>query len=113
MIDFEGYYLFPADQVEWVDSGIDMAKDHPYSLVVYLKSGKSFTVRYIDKAVRDRARGFLRNQIDRELRHENKQILNKLYLLHDIVQRIDKRQLRIWRQLKQLLNLPQKIDDEP
>ena len=47
----------------------------------------------------------LSRQIDSEKRRDAEKIYNALYILRDTVNRIDKRQLRIWRQLRDLLGL--------
>lgn len=78
---------------------------HPYTLTVYLKSGKSFSVSYMDKQSRRAAMLDLSRQIDSEKRRDAERIHNALYILRDSVNRIDKRQLRIWRQLRDLLGL--------
>ena len=44
-------------------------------------------------------------QIDREKRQDIDKIHTALYLLQDSINRIDKRQLRIWKQLKELLGV--------
>lgn len=106
MVDFEGYYSFPADQVESVEVYTLSADEMPHKLRVTLKSGRSLVVNYKSKAARDGAKQILCNRIDQELRQESVQISNKLFLVLDYVQRLDKRQFRIWRQLKQLLQLP-------
>lgn len=53
----------------------------------------------------------LSRQIDSEKRRDAEKIHNALlYILRDSVNRIDKRQLRIWRQLRDLLGL--NVEDE-
>lgn len=104
MVEFDSYYQFAADQVECVstETGSD---SHPYTLAVYLKSGRRLAVNYKTQKDRDNAKRIMVNRIEHELRHDTEQIFNRLYLLDDAVKRIDKRQLRIWRQLKALLSL--------
>lgn len=110
MINFDTYYSFAAYQVEYIsaESGSDI---HPYALAVYLKSGKRLCVNYKSRKDRDNAKQLMVNRIESELRRDREQILNRLYLIDDAVKRIDKRQLRVWRQLKALLHLSGEVDE--
>ena len=112
MIDFEGYYSFPADQVESVEIGTRNDAPCPYILSVNMKSGKTLSVNYKNKADRDRQKQLLVNRISTELRSDYERLYNKLYLIEDCMKRVDKRQLRIWRQLKTLLHLTVEDIDE-
>lgn len=112
MVEFESYYSFAADQVECVRTSKGESKTHPFILTVYLKSGRELTVSYTKQKDRDEAKRILLNRISYELQSNYEKLYNKLYSLDDAVKRIDKRQLRIWRQLKALLHLD-KEGDEP
>ena len=103
MIDFEKYYTFPASEVSCVSVGTDVDRDNPCWLRVDLKNGKALTVYYRTGEARDNAKRILCNRIAHELNAADEQILNKLYLIFNTVRRMDKRQLRIWQHLKQLL----------
>ena len=104
MIEFETYYSFDTEQVEYIAKEIGSG-DYPFALAVYLKSGKKLCVTYKTLEERNRAKDILVNRIERAAYNENHQYINQLYLLENAVNRIDKRQLRIWRQLKALLQL--------
>lgn len=112
MIDFDGYFSFPADQVESVEIGTRNDTTHPHILTVNMKSGKTHSVSYKNKADRDRQKQLLVNRISSELRSDYERLYNKLYLIEDCMKRVDKRQLRIWRQLKTLLHLSVEDIDE-
>lgn len=105
MVEFDSYYFFAADQVECISSekGGDT---HPYTLAVYLKSGRRLAVNYATQKDRDNAKRIMVNRVESELRRDSEKIINRLYLIDDAVKRVDKRQLRIWRQLKALLPIP-------
>lgn len=111
MVQFESYYFFAADQVECV-SAESGNNSHPYALVVYLKSGRKLSVNYKTQNELDRAKQIMVSRIESDLRRDREQVFNRLYLIDDAVKRIDKRQLRVWRQLKALLHLD-KEGDEP
>lgn len=70
MIDFEGYYLVPPDQVAYIETRRG-GGDAQYGLFLGLSGGKELGVRLIEACI------------------------NKT----------DKRTLRIWKQLQQLLHL--------
>ena len=110
MVNFEGYYSFPADQVESVEVYTLSTDEMPYKLKIALKSGRYLTVAYKNKAKRDGAKQILCNRIDQELRQDNIQILGKLLSIDAKTDRMEKRQLKIWRQLKQLLHIKGEID---
>lgn len=110
MVTWSEYYRFSANDVEAIGVADQANGTHPYVLTVYLKSGNKMSVNYADKKSRKEAMVDLSRQIDFEKRRDTEQMRNSLYLLRDAVNRIDKRQLRIWRQLKTLLGL--KVEDE-
>lgn len=103
MIEFNGNYIVASD-ISYVTVSTS-GMDYPYNLTVHLKSGNKIGVNYRHEADRNRDRGKLVNQIDSDLRRDSEQIQYQLYLIRDTARRIDKRQLRIWQQLKALLNL--------
>ena len=112
MVAWSDYYQFSAEDVEAIGITDNKSSEHPYSMTVYLKSGNRFSLSYADKASRIAAMHNLSRDIDREKRRDAESIHNALYILRDSVQRIDKRQLRIWRQLRDLLGLKgEKLDD--
>lgn len=110
MVVWSEYYCFQAESVEVIGTSDGTTGTHPFMLTVYLKSGKTLSVSYSDKQSRKAAMVDLNRQIDAEMRRDNEKIHNALYILRDSVNRIDKRQLRIWRQLKTLLGV--KVEDE-
>lgn len=105
MIVWSEHYRFSADDVAAIGTADFAVGTHPYAMTVYLKSGTKFTVNYADKQSRKADMIDLSRQIDREKRQDMEKIHNALYLLRDSVNRIDKRQLRIWRQLRDLLGV--------
>ena len=110
MVVWSDYYRFSAEDVEGIGISQNNSGTYPYALTVYLKSGNKFTVNYADKQSQRASMLDLSRQIDSERRRDREHLQNSLYLLRDSVNRIDKRQLRIWRQLRDLLGL--KTDDE-
>ena len=103
MIVWSEYYRFSAEEVEAIgtsDSGIGT---HPFVLTVYFKSGRKMSVSYVDMKHVKAAMLDLTRQIDREKSQDAEKIRTALYLLQDVTNRMDKRQLRIWKQLKTLL----------
>ena len=105
MVVWSEHYRFPAESVEAIGTSDENTGTHPYILTVYLKSGKTLSVSYTDKQSRKAAMFDLSRQIDSEKRRDTEKIHNSLDILKDAVSRIDKRQLRIWRQLRDLLGV--------
>lgn len=105
MVVWSDYYRFSAEDVEALGVDDKTSGTHPYTLTVYLKSGRSLSVGYTDKQSRRATMLDLSRQIDSERRLDAEKIHNALYILRDSVNRIDKRQIRIWRQLRDLLGL--------
>lgn len=112
MIAFAQYYHINADDITVVETASARTPEYPYALSVTLKSGKELVVKYSLKSDRDQERDRLIRQIDQARRRDFEQIYSKLYLLLDGVRRMDKRQLRIWRILKQLLPNAEEVLDE-
>lgn len=109
MIIWNEYYRFAAKEVEAIGTSERTSSTHPYVLTVYLKSGNKFAVSYADEVSRRNEASNLSRQIDMELKRDSETIIKTLFLLLDTTKRIDKRQLRIWKQLKDLLGL--KMED--
>lgn len=105
MIAWDKYFYFNAEDVEYIETIDSTSGDHPYRLTVHLKSGNAPSVSYRDSKSRDSERNNLVRLVNRARREDTDRILNQLTLLEDTVKRIDRRQLKIWRQLKALLDL--------
>ena len=105
MVDWSGHYRFSAEEVEAIGTSDSGYGSHPFMLTVYFKSGNKLSISYADIKSRKDAMVNLDRQIDREKRQYTEKILHVLYLLQDVTNRIDKRQVRIWRQLKALLGV--------
>lgn len=102
MVNFAGYHYIAATEIAVVSSKTDKETVYPYGISVILKSGKELIVNWKQQNDRDEEYRNLLLQIDRELRQDYEKIYNQLYLLRDSVSRVDKRQLRIWKQLRDL-----------
>lgn len=106
MIAFSRYYNFSAEEVECIEAtDSDSNKDYPYRLTVHTKSGQAFSVNYKDSKSRDTDKAELVRQIDFQKRQESEKVLPMLYSIKYTVERIDRRELRIWRQLRDLLGI--------
>ena len=105
MVVWSEYYRFSAEEVESIYVSDSETGSHPYKITVTFKSGRSLCVSYADMASRKSALNDLTRQIDREKREDFDKIHNALYLLQGLTNRIDKRQLRIYRQLRSLLGI--------
>ena len=112
MISFDSYYRFSAGDVEYIEAVNATPGDHPYRLTVHFKSGKSVSVGYANKKARDSDRDRMVREIERETRHDAERVLNTLFLIKHTAERIDKRQLKIWRQLKALLGVQTEEDTD-
>ena len=105
MVAWSDYYRFSAEEVEAIGTSDSGCGSHPYMMTVYFKSGNKLSISYGDMKSRKAAMIDLSRQIDREKIEGIEKIHHKLYLLEDATNRIDKRQLRIWKQLKALLGV--------
>ena len=110
MVTWGEYYSFAAGEIEAIGTSETQASNFPFVLTVYLKSGVKMSVSYADQGSRSRAKRDLEKQIDREMRSASEGVITKLFIVQDSLNRMDKRQLRIWRQLRELLNL--KTEDQ-
>lgn len=111
MINFNKYYSFFAEDVECIEAADSAAAtDFPYRLTVHLKSGKFCTVNYADSKSRDSIQNELVRQIDYQKQRGNEEILSMLYIIKNAVEKADRRSLRIWRQLRDLLSV--RVEDE-
>ncbi len=104
MVKFSSYHYINPKEVESV-SVCKTESEYPYDLKVRMKSGKELVVSYIQICDRDRARDNLIIDIQRALREEQVSMSNVLTRIENELHIIDKRQLRVWRQLKQLLGI--------
>ena len=105
MVNLENLYCFSAEEVAAIGTSEIAGSTHQFALTVYLKNENKFSVRYVDSDARNAAMHNLERQIDREKKQDFEKMHNKLFLLQDAINRVDKRQLRIWRQLKALLGV--------
>lgn len=105
MIAWSKYFNFNAEDVEHIEATDLTTGDYRFKLSVHFKSGNQISVNYLDAKSRDSARVSLVGQIDRARREDVEKLLNQLTLLNYSNERIERRQLRIWRQLKALLGI--------
>ena len=99
MICFGSYYHFSGEDVEYI------------SLTnVFLRSGRCFSVSYKIQKDAEKERDRLVRSVDTARNAQSQRVLNKLQLLDYSIRTIDRRQLRIWRQLKVLLGVT--VDEE-
>lgn len=104
MIDFEGYYLVPPDQVAYIETRRGSG-DAQYGLFLGLTSGKELGVWYRTEEARKAAYAKLARQVESGKRQDTEDILYRLRLIENCINRTDNRTLRIWKQLKRLLHL--------
>lgn len=105
MIIFSKHYCIAEEEIESIKSEDVIDKEFPYLLSVFLKSGRVCSVKYKFSEDRDNARNEAVRKIERAKLGYSEQTLIKLSLLNSAIERIERRQLRIWRQLKALLNI--------
>lgn len=100
MVEIGRIYSFSAREIECIEASNTGGR---FRLTVHTKSGKSYSVDYSTEAARNLAQAAAVRQHERDVTEMEQKILNRLYLIQGTVERTDKRQLRIWRQLKALL----------
>lgn len=104
MIDFEGHYLVPPDQVAYIETRRG-GGDAQYGLFLGLSGGKELGVWYRTEEARKAAYTKLARQVEIGKRQDREDILYRLRLIEACINKTDKRTLRIWKQLQQLLHL--------
>ena len=104
MIDFEGIYSVDAERVEFISmrSGTGEA---PYGLFLTMRSGKELGLWYRTEFSRKQGKERIVREIECDRRREELDIQERLTEIMRVVERTEKRQLRIWRQLKELLSV--------
>ena len=98
MIDFEGYYLVPPDQVAYIETRRG-GGDAQYGLFLGLSSGKELGVWYRTEEARKAAYTKLARQVEIGKRQDAENILYRLRLIETCINKTDKRTMRIWKQL--------------
>ena len=104
MICFGSYYHFSGEDVEYI-SLTNVGGEYPYKLMVFLRSGRCFSVSYKIQKDAEKERDRLVHSVDTARNAQSQRVFIKLQLLDYSIRTIDRRQLRIWRQLRDLLNL--------
>lgn len=105
MIEIGKYCHISENEIACIRVEATSDRDFPYQLTVYLKNGKSFFTRYKDLLTCEKESRFLARQVEHLKRVETERVLVMLSTLKLVVEKIDRRQLRIWRQLKTLLGI--------
>lgn len=108
MVTLNKYYHFSANEIEFVEVST-VPGDFPYRITVHLKSGAQVYLNYKTESNRDSDRYNLVRQIECEQKGDCERLYNEIYLLKNDVKTLNHRQLRIWRQLRDLLSL--KMED--
>lgn len=111
MVDFGGDYSIVADQIESIYTSEGLDEEYPYNLRVRMKSGQEHGYKYKTKEARSSAKRRLINAVECELRRRDADISNRLFFIDDKLKRMDGRQLRIWRLLKELVQGKVGADD--
>ena len=104
MIDFEGFYSVDAEQVEYIGTR-NKTGEAPYGLYLHLRSGKELEVWYRVEAGRKEAYSRIVRQVIAERMRQSEEIQRHLRTIERCTDRMDRRQLKIWRQLKALLGV--------
>lgn len=104
MVTLNKYYHFSANEIEYVEFST-VSGDFPYKITVHLKSGAQVSVSYKTENNRDSDRYNLVKQIECEQKRDFERLWNEIYLLKSDVTTLNHRQLRIWRQLRDLLKV--------
>lgn len=102
MVELGRIYSLSAREIECIEA---LNTNGRFRLTVHTKSGKSYSVDYSTEAARNSAHAGAVRQFERDTSELEQKILNRLYLIQHCTERMDKRQLRIWRQLKALLGI--------
>lgn len=102
MIDLEGYYSVDAEQVEYISTK-NGTGETPYGLFLHLRSGKELGVWYRFESARKEAYNQIVRKVISERMRGSEDIQRSLRVIEQYAERMDQRQLKIWKQLKKLL----------
>ncbi len=105
MISLGKYYHFMAKDVEYVEALKVNSVPYSYKLTVCFRSGRELSIAYTKEEDCKAEHARVIRQIEMEQRREKDEIMSSLSILRMVVNRIDSRQLRIWRQLEKLLKI--------
>lgn len=105
MISFGKYYHIMAKDVEYVEVLKVNSDSYPYHLTVYFRSGHKISIAYMKEEDCKAEHARVIRQIEMEQRREKDEVMSSLSILRMTVNRINSRQLRIWRQLGKLLKV--------
>lgn len=105
MISLGKYYHFMAKDVEYVEALKTNSVPYSYYLTVYFRSGHKISIAYMKEEDCQAERTRVIRQIEMEQRREKDEVMSSLSILRMSANRIDSRQLRIWRQLEKLLKV--------
>lgn len=90
MIDFEGYYLVPPDQVAYIETRRG-GGDAQYGLFLGLSGGKELGVWYRTEEARKAAYTKLARQVEIGKRQDREDILYRLRLIEACINKTDKK----------------------
>lgn len=110
MVRFDEYYYFDANEIAFVRKTTASGAEHPYRIFVGIKGGQEYGVNYANEKARNDAYNRLVRDIEQERRQPIEQLRWKLEMINITLKTLDKRQMKIWRQLKELLGL--KVEDK-
>lgn len=105
MVQLDGYYCFDATEIAYVRKVTISGVDHPYRLYVGVKGGQEYGVNYATEKMRNDAYTRFVSSIERERREPIERLRWELGLIQSTLKTIDKRQMKIWRQLRNLLDV--------
>lgn len=108
MINLNRYFNFAASEIEWIEVKTIAGSEYPYKIIVHLKSGTSASVAYVNESERNKEREILVKQIENERRLNYERLYSSLCSIENDMKTLNRRQLRIWRQLRDLLGI--KVD---
>lgn len=104
MIEFGGQYLVNEERIEYIGTR-DGTEEYPFCLYIRLKSGQELGVLYRTELLRKQASALLARAIEDEHRDYAERIICRLGVIERKIGTLDKRQMRIWRQLKTLMGV--------
>lgn len=107
LIPIGRYYYVIASEVVCIErESLPAQSDpYPYMLTVCLSNGKNLSIKYKIEKERDAEVEKIARLINFALNRNEEKILCEMVNLKGAIKTIDKRQLKIWSQLKRLLNI--------
>lgn len=109
MVNFNEFYI-DSTAIMIVAPFDTLDEKYPFGLSIELNTGAKYSVKYSNRTARENAKHTLISAIERDRRDYMESIFCKLSAFSHIIDRMEKRQLKIQKLLKEVLKWDDKSD---